>query len=1105
MNSGFCMGCMRRTAGEDEKICPVCGWQHGSSTGPSFALPPGSSLHDGRYLVGRVLGNGGFGITYIGMDRLLNLRVAVKEYFPAKLASREAGTTSLRWTGSESDRRKGRESFVREARNMARINAIPGIVRVRDIFYQNQTAYIVMDYIDGVTLRESMEKNGLPDEEECRRIFFPLMRSLSEAHQAGLIHRDISPDNIMLEGDGASRRVWLLDMGAAKEAELRGPEDSGSPGTTSLIVRHGFSPPEQYSDAGPIGPWTDIYALAATVYYCLTGHVVPDAFSRLGDDALAFPETVSAPLRAVLQKALAVRPEARYASVDDLLQEWEAAAAVSPKAGSKGGAGSTAGASGNDGTGQSAAAGAVQNGKPLSGAVQNGKPSSGAGQSDGGPEQSGTLPPGPMGGAETGVGRRKKTGTGSGAGTGTSGRPAARKKSSNRILLAAAAALMVFGIILLAVSLQKKTGSAPETLTVEMLGSGNANMANGGLCSAVGEEYAYYISGDSVLWECEKDADTGTFYLMDAKKADDRVTFLSTDGECVYYIGERELGKKTVSRLRPGGKPEDLEVYQTEGTVRDLQYVRLSDGREYLYYMVGGGDPASLTDFVLHRRSLAEADPADEADPLAETDASDEAETASGGKDAADGAETASDGKDTADDAEAGDGAEDRSAGGEIPDTTVCWYNLYGEYIYYTCAEGKDSFVLYRRKIDGGEPERLNDTKNLFAGFIEDDLLFAFSLRDETMLVFHPDGSPNEEFEGLYDQNVDNTCGLGYGEGWLYYTDRSDGGIHRIRTNGTGDELLVSGHRAALLCTERATLFFMERTQDRTGHFAQQLYASGKSTDSVFAVQDPYVYWNLPDISAEDLTYEVSEEDGSVTVTGCSSDAVSFRLPAEIDGKPVKRIGERAFKDSTVQTVGLPEGLVEIGEEAFCGCRSLTFAGLPDSLRVIGTYAFGDCVSLTDVFLPEGLERIGNYAFAESALASAQIPASVTEIGEGAFAVFAEAGLTAFTVDPGNGTFASDNGLLYRTGTDADGSRTFELLQCPSGIKGQVTVPDGVTSIGSFAFAHCTGLTAVEIPDSVQSVGYGAFLGCGITEISVSATCEVNSATGADIEIHYRS
>ena len=216
MAENRCMGCMKKWEGEVAS-CPHCGFDIRRYVRPENALPPGSLLANGKYLVGRVLGQGGFGITYIALDKTLDLRVAIKEYMPQNMAYRTGDSASLHWNSSIKDRQAGRNSFVREARKMAKIDQIPGVVRVREVFFENDTAYIVMDFIEGETLMSRLRKTGTMDAKNCFQLLAPIMESLEAAHQRGMIHRDISPDNIMLDNQD---RLWLLDMGAAKEIEL---------------------------------------------------------------------------------------------------------------------------------------------------------------------------------------------------------------------------------------------------------------------------------------------------------------------------------------------------------------------------------------------------------------------------------------------------------------------------------------------------------------------------------------------------------------------------------------------------------------------------------------------------------------------------------------------------------------------------------------------------------------------------------------------------------------------------------------------------------------------------------------------------------------------
>lgn len=314
MESGmnYCLGCMGEL-GPDEVVCKRCKFDLSQYKQPERALPLGTILHAGKYLVGRVMGQGGFGITYVGLDRTLELKIAIKEYFPTSLASRTGGTTTLIWHTSEENRENGRESFVKEARKMAKIHGIPSVVEVRDVFYENGTAYIVMDFVEGETLKDRLNESGPMDAEKCTALLQPVMTALAEAHRRGIVHRDISPDNVMIDRNGA---VWLLDLGAAKELEILTGNSSQN---SQMVIKHGFSPLEQYASTADIGSWTDVYAMCATIYYCVTGRLVPDAIDRVVDDNLAFLDLLPQELAEILRHGLALHKEDRIQNMEELL------------------------------------------------------------------------------------------------------------------------------------------------------------------------------------------------------------------------------------------------------------------------------------------------------------------------------------------------------------------------------------------------------------------------------------------------------------------------------------------------------------------------------------------------------------------------------------------------------------------------------------------------------------------------------------------------------------------------------------------------------------------------------------------------------------------
>ena len=307
----YCPYCMSPV--EPDTPCPSCGLTAGAYAPSPHHLPPGTVLRE-RYLIGRVLGEGGFGITYIGCDLRLELKVAIKEYFPTDRANRvsAASLEVSSYSGVAGERyESGKARFLQEARTMAKMDKQPVIVSVRDFFELNNTAYIVMEYVEGTTFRDLVDQRGgrIPAG-ELLHVMEPLFSALEAMHKRGLIHRDISPENLMLEnGD-----VRLLDFGCARES-------AGGEATMTIALKHGYAPVEQYQNKGQ-GPWTDVYALSATLYYCLTGRRPPQSMDRLVEDDLVLPRKLGVDLTQRQERALVygmgVRPRKRFQSVEEL-------------------------------------------------------------------------------------------------------------------------------------------------------------------------------------------------------------------------------------------------------------------------------------------------------------------------------------------------------------------------------------------------------------------------------------------------------------------------------------------------------------------------------------------------------------------------------------------------------------------------------------------------------------------------------------------------------------------------------------------------------------------------------------------------------------------
>lgn len=278
----------------------------------SYSLQRNTGLI-GRYVIQKVLGQGGFGITYLGIDKLYGNKVAIKEYYPQKIAMRKAqyeDVVTVTSIEEKNNYNKGKKRFLDEAQVMARFNKNEGIVKILDFFEANNTAYIVMEYLEGITLKQYLGKYGVIQFRNLIEMMLPLLEALIEIHSQGLIHRDISPDNIMVQHNG---KLKLMDFGAARDYT-----ESGNKSLT-VILKPGYAPPEQYQTHGVQGPWTDIYALCATIYKCLTGITPPDAIARVMDDKFKEPDQLdgklSPDIKKILWKGMNIFPEERYQDI----------------------------------------------------------------------------------------------------------------------------------------------------------------------------------------------------------------------------------------------------------------------------------------------------------------------------------------------------------------------------------------------------------------------------------------------------------------------------------------------------------------------------------------------------------------------------------------------------------------------------------------------------------------------------------------------------------------------------------------------------------------------------------------------------------------------
>ena len=310
----FCENCFKEVHGT---VCKACGFNSEDNAPDLSMLIPGSVLQN-RYVIGRVIGKGGFGITYLAYDALVRRKIAIKEYFPYGLAQRTTGSIEVSVTSDDNTEpfKLGAEKFYNEAKLVTRFNGNPNIVGVYDCFYENGTVYIAMEYLSGKTLKEYIRENGVLKAPRALFVAKNICSALVVSHSASVLHRDITPDNIMVCDNGD---IKLIDFGAARQIVAEHSQNF------SVIIKPGFAPPEQYKKKGNQGPWTDVYSLGTTLYFTLTGDIPEDPSSRFDDDE-TFKENlfdIDPTMWEVITKATALTVDKRYADAYELKKELD--------------------------------------------------------------------------------------------------------------------------------------------------------------------------------------------------------------------------------------------------------------------------------------------------------------------------------------------------------------------------------------------------------------------------------------------------------------------------------------------------------------------------------------------------------------------------------------------------------------------------------------------------------------------------------------------------------------------------------------------------------------------------------------------------------------
>ena len=308
----LCPSCMREKPVRG-KPCPFCGYDEDKESNAAWQLPVWTVLQ-GAYLVGKALGDGGFGITYAACDMNLQKKVAIKEYFPYRIAGRSKNGKTVQCANPAGKAffEAEKERFVTEARILAGLDEQNGVVKVNYFFYENGTAYIVMEFIEGRSLlKYAHEKGGALKTEEALALLQPVVAALSGIHAKGVVHKDISLDNIIVTPDGRAR---LIDFGAAFR---RGSND-----TQLKVYKESYSPVEQITGRDDVGAWSDIYALCATMYHMITGVKPVSAVERARGVTLKKPSErgvkIDALTEAALMNGLEIEPKDRIRDAADL-------------------------------------------------------------------------------------------------------------------------------------------------------------------------------------------------------------------------------------------------------------------------------------------------------------------------------------------------------------------------------------------------------------------------------------------------------------------------------------------------------------------------------------------------------------------------------------------------------------------------------------------------------------------------------------------------------------------------------------------------------------------------------------------------------------------
>ena len=316
----LCPGCMREVENRSQmKYCPHCGYDLGNMQAAPHQLQPFTILN-GKYIVGKVIGEGGSGITYLGTDMNLSMLVAIREFHPDSLVNRKIQSANKVTfnTGSDQENiKRWKKNFEEEAQMYLKFSEFGGMQRVIDCFEENNTSYVVLEYLEGISLKTYLkQKGGKIPVQELLRLIQPVIQFLSEFHAAGYIHLGISPNEMIITNSGQMKLCCYGVGTCCKVSDRNG---------ISILLAPGYTPEEGYRIKGHQGPWSEVYALCGTIYKCITGKTPPEALERGKNDTLLPPSSygiqISPQQEQAIMEGLAVYAENRIKDMDELHQK----------------------------------------------------------------------------------------------------------------------------------------------------------------------------------------------------------------------------------------------------------------------------------------------------------------------------------------------------------------------------------------------------------------------------------------------------------------------------------------------------------------------------------------------------------------------------------------------------------------------------------------------------------------------------------------------------------------------------------------------------------------------------------------------------------------